>query len=216
MNASDRSPEPRRERPEDHPPASLPVDDPDAMAIRATLAGNSNAYGEIVTRHHRSLVRVLVGIVFDPHLAEDIAQEVWWIAYRKLETFGFRSRFRTWLHRIAVREALSARTRIRRLLSRSQPLHDTRATTLAVESDTSEETRRALDRLPATERAAFSLYLEDFSYDEIAAALGCPSGTVATHIHRARQRLARILESTAREPRPATRPIVPAERERTP
>lgn len=192
-----------------------PPSDPDDDVVRAVLRGDASSYGELVNRHQQSLVRMLAGIVSDAHLAEDIAQEVWWIAYRKLEGFGFRSRFRTWLHRIAVREALSARNRVRRFLARGEAITETIDPCEGETSTASEETLRALARLPAAERAAFSLYLEDLSYDEIASALGCPSGTVATHIHRARQRLARAFEDTRRSNDSAPR-AVPTERERTP
>jgi RNA polymerase sigma-70 factor, ECF subfamily len=198
--ASGRSPE-LPESGGDSPPAR--AEDPDRDDVQRVLAGDSAAYGAIVSRHHKSLVRVLTGIVCDRHLAEDVAQEIWWITYRRLESFGFRARFRTWLHRIAVRKELSARTRFRRLISRHETLTDPpSADTAAAEKLSHEVVRRALSRLPATERAAFALHLEGFSYDEIAVALDRPPGTIATHLHRARARLAEWIRLPA--PRDST------------
>lgn len=166
--------------------------DPDESTIREILAGNPDAYGDIVTRHQSSLKRTLVGLVGDPHLADDVAQDVWWLAYRSLDRFRFESRFRTWLFRIAIREALSARTKARRLLSRSRAMEEPVDAPRSSYAD-KEEVRALLARLPASERAAFVMHAEGFRYEEIAEALSCPAGTVATRIHRARQRLGRVV-----------------------
>lgn len=166
--------------------------DPDAAAVREVLSGNPDAYGAIVERNQAALLRTLVGLLGDPHGADDVAQEVWWIAYRKLDSFRFESRFRTWLFRIAIREALSARTRVRRMIQRVRPLEDAAAARSSDCADR-EEVRVLLARLPASERAAFVMHAEGFRYEEIAEALSCPPGTVATRIHRARQRLSRVV-----------------------
>lgn len=176
-----------------------PASDPDGPAIRAVLSGSASAFAAIVERNHRALHRVLTGVLCDPHAADDVAQEVWLIVYRRLGQFGFRSLFRTWLSRIAVREALSTRQRLRRLLARRVPLTDAVAAPAPAAAE-HEETRRLLARLPAAERAAFVLHVEGYRYGEIALALACPEGTVATRIHRARQRLARLCASQAPAP----------------
>lgn len=170
--------------------------DPDESAIREILAGNPDAFGEIVNRHQSSLQRTLVGLVGDLHLADDVAQDVWWLAYRSLDRFRFESRFRTWLFRIAIREALSARTKARRILSRSRTMDEPADAPRSSYAE-KEEVRELLARLPASERAAFVMHAEGFRYEEIAAALSCPAGTVATRIHRARQRLGRVVGASS-------------------
>ena len=166
--------------------------DPDAPIVRAVIAGDVNRYGELVDRHHASIVRVLCGIIGDAHLAEDVTQEVWLIAYKHLHGFEFRSRFRTWLHRIAIREALSTRARFRRMLA---SVIEPQKVAPPPDADISEreEVRSALSKLPAHERATFVLYVEGFGYEEIAEALKCSAGTVATRIHRARRWLSEHL-----------------------
>jgi len=170
--------------------------DPDESTIREILAGNPDAYGDIVTRHQASLQRTLVGLVGDPHLADDVAQDVWWLVYRSLDRFRFESRFRTWLFRIAIREALSARTKARKILSRTRVMEDLVDAPRSSYAD-KEEVRALLARLPASERAAFVMHAEGFRYEEIAEALSCPAGTVATRIHRARQRLGRVVSESS-------------------
>lgn len=185
------------------PPAGAAARDPDAEAVRAVLQGAAGRYGEIVERHHRSLLRLVTGLLGDPHLAEDVAQEVWLLAYRRLESFENRARFRTWLHRIAVREALSTRNRVRRLFSRTRPLSAASAQAApAADRDGADTVRHLLGRLPESERATFLLHLEGLRYDEIASALSCPEGTVGTRIHRARGRLAQWLGADAPEQAP--------------
>jgi RNA polymerase sigma-70 factor (ECF subfamily) len=171
--------------------------DPDGTAIRAALAGDAAAFGSLVERHHAALLRILVGVVGDPHAAEDVAQEIWIIVYRRLPGFQFRARFSTWLYRVAIREACSAKRRIQRWLGRHVALggRDAPAPGREVgdELASHEEIHRALARLPRSERIAFVLYAEGLRYEEIAAAQDCGSGTVATRIHRARRRLAEFV-----------------------
>ncbi len=129
----------------------------------------------------------------DPNLVEDVLQEVYLRVYRKLPTFRREARFATWMRRIAVREAISARTRWRRWFQRFLPAGDDEpvsrddAATGAV--DERDELIERLRRLPASERAAIVLLAEGWSYGEIAEAIGCPIGTVSIRIHRARERL---------------------------
>ncbi|MBL8769160.1 MAG: RNA polymerase sigma factor [Planctomycetes bacterium] len=142
------------------------------------------------------MLRVLTGILGDRHLAGDVAQEVWLLVYRKLDSFEFRARFSTWLYRVAVREASSAKNRVRRFLARhsiSTERVDRAQGSPAVDESGREDVLRALAWLSVAERSAFSLHLEGLRYDEIAKTLGWPEGTVATRIKRAREKLTQVL-----------------------
>jgi RNA polymerase sigma-70 factor (ECF subfamily) len=168
--------------------------DRDREDVRRVLAGDSQAFGAIVARHDASLRRLLAGIIADRTLAEDVLQEVYLRVYRGLAAFRSEARFATWMHRIAVREAISARTRWRRFVGRfgsagaDEPTSSAAAATRGV--DAGDELLVKLGRLPAAERAAIVLHAEGWSYADIAAAVGCPVGTVSVRIHRARGRLA--------------------------
>ncbi len=192
-------------------PAEPAAADPDAQALRAVLAGDASAYAIVVERHHASILRVLTGILGDRHLAEDVAQEVWLLVYRKLEGFEFRARFSTWLYRVAVREASSAKNRMRRFLARhaiSSDRVDEAVGDRAVDTTGREDVLRALAWLSVAERAAFTLHIEGLRYDEIAESLGWPEGTVATRIRRAREKLTQVLTldpTIERRPDPASR-----------
>lgn len=161
------------------------------------LAGEVAAFGALVERHHASVLRVLTGILGDRHLAEDVAQEVWLLVYRKLDGFQFRSRFSTWLYRVATREANSAKNRMRRFLARhaiSTERVDRAHGDAAVDTSGHEDVLRALAWLSVPERTAFTLFVEGLTYEEIATALRWPEGTVATRIKRAREKLTSVLE----------------------
>ncbi len=186
----------------DNPERSVEID-PDVDAIRRVLAGDVEAYGEVVARHERPLRAIVTGIVADRQVVEDVVQESFVIAYRRLESFRGDARFSTWLTRIAIREAGRARTKLRRFWKRLTSLDDvterpTQQQAKASRADRGAESRDQvlswLAKLPIKERTPFVLHvLEDRSYEEIAAMLGMPSGTVGSHISRAKARLREYL-----------------------
>lgn len=179
-----------------------PADDPDATSVRRILAGDPSAFAEIVARNEQPLRRLVVGLLGDRHLAEDVLQEVLWIAYQRLAGFQFRARFRTWISRIAVRKALGARARLRSWLRRPLSLdgRDVPSRQEGTGDDDIEITLRHLQRLPAPERVALVLLVEGHAYHEIAELLSCPIGTVSARIHRARERLAAMGGAKDAEP----------------
>ena len=154
------------------------------------------AYASIVERHESRLRRVIAGILADTHLAEDVLQEVYLIAYRRLGSFRQESLFATWIGRIAAREALAACTRWRKLWRQQAPLDDNdQKGNAAVTPPPDEaiadrdEALELLRPLPAKERAVFVLHVEGWNYEEIARVVRRPVGTVGTWIHRARARM---------------------------
>ncbi len=174
--------------------------DPDFPAIQKVLAGETAAFAELVQSHEGVLRRVVTGLVADTHVAEDVLQEVFLIAYRKLPDFRGEAPFGAWLYRIAVREAGRARSRWRKVWRLLSPLEradlearQTRAEQLEAPPSELAEALSALERLPRRARAAFVLHVvEELSYEEIGRVLDCSSGTVGSLIHRARAKLESI------------------------
>ncbi|MCP3915069.1 MAG: RNA polymerase sigma factor [bacterium] len=178
------------------PPPPLFDADVDTAAIRRVLVGDTQAYAQIVARHEFHLRRLLAGILHDAHLAEDVLQDVWLLAYRRLATFQFRARFRTWLSTIAVRQGIKARGKSRFDAERREPIGvGTEDEPLArgacpfENARDRDEARTLLAGLPPKERASLALASQGWTYEEIAARLESPMGSVATWIHRGRQRL---------------------------
>src|SRR5277367_3918344 len=79
----------------------------DHFTIRAILAGNKDAYSALVAQNSRSVFQVAYRITGNEADAEEVVQEAFLRAYRKLDTFESRASFATWIYRIAVRCALN-------------------------------------------------------------------------------------------------------------
>src|ERR1700744_3684963 len=79
----------------------------DHSVVRAVLAGNKDAYGALVRAHSATVFRVAFRIVGNEADAEEIVQEAFLRGYQRLESFELRSKFGTWIYRIAVNCALN-------------------------------------------------------------------------------------------------------------
>lgn len=175
----------------------------DHETIKAVLAGDKEAYGALVMRHSHSLFRVAFCITGNEFDAEDVVQEAFLRGYQKLESFESRSKFGTWIYRIAVRCALD-----------KIGGHKTEdSSRVAEEPDPEQEQVRVADEaagpdrlllsgeigalrdlalrsLTATERAAFVLrHMEDCTSEEIGAALGIPPNAAKQAVFRAVKKL---------------------------
>lgn len=184
----------------------------DAQLIaRALVAQDQHAFAELVKRHQSSVRACLRKLTAGNHaLADDLAQETFVLAWRKLESFRQEARFSTWLYRIATNCWLAdARKRKEELLGdRADDVADedddamphvndmhadhARGTSLKIDLE------RAMAALPETERAAIvQCYHNDLTHEEAAYVLGCPVGTVKTHVLRGKQRLKAALAAYA-------------------
>jgi len=169
----------------------------EARLIAAARKGDSRAFAALVDAHQqavRGFLRRFSGHWAD---ADDIAQEAFVIAWRKLSQFEGRSSFRSWVCGVGMRLARDAK--------RSHTRATTRDSTWLQERDADArdgaplEDRMALAdamaALPDDQRAAVALCLgEGFSHAEAAAILKLPLGTVKSHVTRGRERLLRALE----------------------
>lgn len=183
----------------------------DLRLIDLTLAGNRDAFGELVLKHQDRLFGTLVHVLGSVHDARDVSQEAFLSAYEKLGTFRREASFYSWLFRIAYNAAVSSRRRT--CLGRSSlddqksriglepaDLHSGTDPASHLQSqEAQEQVRLALEQLGPEYRDAVVLKeIEGLKYEEIAELLGCPVGTVRSRIHRARQllreKLARVVE----------------------
>lgn len=183
----------------------------DLRLIDATLAGNNEAFGELVDRYQDRLYATLVHMLGSMHDARDVAQEAFLSAFEKLDTFRREASFYSWLFRIAYNAAVTNRRKKRRETgSLDQKIESTGDEPVdgnlqadpghQLESEENiQHVRLALDRLSPEYRDVILLKeIEGMRYEEIAVVLGCPIGTVRSRIHRARtelrEQLERILE----------------------
>ncbi len=170
----------------------------DAQLIaRVLVHDDRHAFGELVRRHQSAIRASLRKLTGGNHaLADDLAQETFLLAYRNLRSFRQEARFSTWLYRIAYNAFLADARKMKEL-----PMpEDTEVDDLApVDADAPALARgvalktdleRAMAVLSDAERAAIvQCYHNDLSHEEAAYVLGCPVGTVKTHILRAKQKL---------------------------
>jgi RNA polymerase sigma-70 factor, ECF subfamily len=168
--------------------------DDESLVERANANGDNAAFAELVRRHQGKVRGLLLRLTANPTLADDLAQEVFLRAYRGLVGFQGRSRFSTWIYRIAYNVFVNHRTRGKQLASLPDgfeshaPAPDSELS--ASRLDLRRDLAGAIEALPERYRAVVTLhYLQDVSYPEIAEVLDLPLGTVKTHLHRAKKLL---------------------------
>jgi RNA polymerase sigma-70 factor, ECF subfamily len=176
-----------------------PVDEREAELLRRLRRREEAAFRELLERHG-SLVRAYAaGLLGDPHEAEDAAQEVFLRAFRRLGAFRGDASLATWLLRICRNHCLDrlrsrppAALELRDDLPASEP--DSTAGQLATRVER-ERFVNALARLPEPLQQTIVLReLRGMTYEEVAATLGIPVGTVRSRLNAARAELRRALE----------------------
>lgn len=186
----------------DASPPQLSAQADDGALVRAAADGNREAFDELVRRYQAAIVNLVRVMTAGRGDAEDMAQEVFVRAWKSLRTFRGDSAFRTWLHRVAINVVRTNQARQGRTLRlfRQPAEHDPEPAAVEAPLDAKLARRQVIDRalasLPDDLRTAVTLRdLQGLDYQEIAAALGVPIGTVESRIFRARQRLKPLLAS---------------------
>ena len=179
--------------------ASLSRDDREEAAwITRARTGDEAAYRWLLGRYRSRVVRLAAHVLRRDAEAEDVAQEAFLNAFRRLPEFRASGPFSSWLFQITVRLCLDRRRSAR--WTREAPEDAAPAAASAtVPTDTRLLIETLLDRLTPPMRAALVLReIEGLEYDEIAAALQIPVGTVRSRLHTARSQF-RDLWTAAQE-----------------
>jgi RNA polymerase sigma-70 factor (ECF subfamily) len=175
----------------------------DYALARAAANGAAQALGDLYERHNRRVYAVCLGMTHNPAQAEDLTQEVFVHLFRKVGSFRGESRFSTWLHRLTVNLVLMHfRRNETRREQRQDTLEDRTVTLHRNHQPVSAQLidrmalQSAMTQLPSGCRAVFVLFeIGGYKHDEIAAMLGCSSGTSKSQLHRARMKLRGLLRS---------------------
>lgn len=179
----------------------------DFVLVRASQAGDHQAYESLVRRYQRQVANLIYTTMGNRDDVEDIAQEVFIRAYRSLTRFKFDASFFSWIYRITMNLCIDEirRRKIRRVLSldflTENALEKNRSSKEhLMPSDTvlAEEKRQvvldALQQLTPEHREVLMLReYQDFSYNEIAETLGLTLEAVKSRIFRARTELKDLL-----------------------
>ncbi|HJD81363.1 RNA polymerase sigma factor SigM [Kitasatospora aureofaciens] len=178
----------------------MTVADDDAALLARHVAGDPQAFGQLVNRHRDRLWAVALRTLGDREEAADALQDALVSAFRAAPGFQGRSAVTTWLHRIVVNACLD---RARRSATRrTTPLDDDPqrldslvgtaepADSPVVRAEVHRELTAALAELPVEQRAALVLVdMQGYPVAEAAELLGVPVGTVKSRCARGRARL---------------------------
>jgi RNA polymerase sigma-70 factor (ECF subfamily) len=177
----------------------------DAQLVEAALAGDREAFGDLVVRYQDRLFNLLVRIVGSREDAADAVQDAFIQAYQKLDSFRGESRFYTWLYRVAMNVGLSRRRRRRPMasldeakeLAGDEPMDGAVAPAdELVTQERAEQVHAALAHLGQEHRKILVLReIDGCSYETIAEILELPVGTVRSRLFRARVQLGEKLRS---------------------
>jgi len=188
--------------------ATPPLSDAQLIA-RCIVGDDRHAFAELVKRHQSSIRACLRKLTSgNAALSDDLAQETFIQAWRNLKSFRQDARFSTWLYRIATNcWLMHARKRHEELLGDRDAelvVEDAESMSHGLESAANHagssamklDLERAMNVLTAQERAAIiQCYHNDLTHEEAAYVLGCPVGTVKTHVFRAKQKLKTALSA---------------------
>ena len=167
--------------------------------------GDRDAFRRLVDAHRDRAYGLALRVLRSPADAEEVAQDALVRAWLALPGFRGEARFGTWLYAIVARRALDRAAVLRRRRGREAVLDEAAHALQGERGPDAGRARlalrmeRAMERLTDAQRAVVTLYYyEDRSVDEVAKALALPTGTVKTHLSRAR---AALREAWLREER---------------
>jgi RNA polymerase sigma-70 factor (ECF subfamily) len=171
----------------------------EAELLERARRGDADAVQALYRAHAPRVYAVVRRLAGDDAEAEDWAQETWVQALRALPGFRGEARFGTWLHRIAVNQALQGRRRSSRR-EREVPLAEHPARPRLHDALLERRLERALDTLPPRMREVLVLHdVEGYTHEEIGDLMGVSAGTCKSQLFKARSKLRELLRPL-REP----------------
>ncbi len=176
----------------------------DDELVRRTLDGNTSAFGVLVERYQSRVIALCARITGDYTEGADLAQDAFMRAYGALDSYEQGKNFFAWLYRIAVNVALNYRNRRPPSPLPGEAgetaLHELADPELTPEqraerADLARHVQAAIAQLPPDYAATLALrYIADLDYEQIAATLRIPVGTVKARLFRAKAMLKPLLE----------------------
>lgn len=167
-----------------------------ALVTQVVVFRNTRAFDQLVRKYQSPVRRFFLNLTCgDQELSDDLAQETFLKAYTNIASFKNLSSFSTWLYRIAYNEFYD-------YLRNRKETDDLDTTQVDAQCNVQQEDigqrmdlYRALATLREIERTCITLfYMEDQSIEKIAGITGCPTGTVKSHLSRAKDKMAAYLK----------------------
>lgn len=172
----------------------------DEMCVRIAVEGTDEAFNELVKRHYKKIYGLAYRMLGNVEDADDATQESFLEAYKSLESFQYRSKFSTWLYRVAINTCQQFirkdKSRIRAIsafeenVKYQSPNSPKTPDHLALERERDKLIQSAINQLPEKQRLVVILfYMQHLKYREIAELLECSEGTVASRLNSALKKL---------------------------
>ena len=162
-------------------------------------AGDESAFQELVDRYKSLVFALIARTVQDRSRAEDLAQDVFLRVHRGLPYFRGEARLSTWIYRIVANVCVQDSSRPTTVSlddERAAPVVPSASDRQFGDFELRDRLEKAIARLPANYRLLVAAhYLDGVQYEDLAAALALPLGTVKTQLYRAKQQLRRMLET---------------------
>jgi RNA polymerase sigma-70 factor, ECF subfamily len=170
--------------------------------VKASLNGDQNAFGEIVTRYQKMVARTVKGMLGDSVFAEDIGQEVFINLYHSLSEFRGEAKLSTYIQKIAINLTLNEIKRRKRFFSMFSQKGNNEMYEFEIADHDNEEKReaseivnKALQAMEPKFRAILTMrMLQGYSTKETAEILNLPIGTVLSRLSRAQEQIRNILK----------------------
>jgi len=194
----------------ENPSLKVRMDESDAAAVARACAGEAEAFRVLVDRYSRKVFRLAYRMTRNEHDAEDVVQEAFLRAYRRLRQFQSRSSFGTWIFRIAVNSALDLTRKLGRYEQAAQqlpgdgdgtdtlsqqPAPEPTPDRLLLSGELKHKVESVLAGLSPQVRTAFVLrHYEGMSIEQIGSVLGLRASATKNSIYRALQKLRKELE----------------------
>jgi RNA polymerase sigma-70 factor, ECF subfamily len=177
------------------------VSSADLELAKRCRSGDADAFEELYRQHAGRLYNLAFRMAGSTHEAEDLLQDVFLLAFRKLESFRGDSSIGTWLYRLGMNQCLdylrgkhsrmSQQTESIDTEDAAEPVSPVPTTPVAINRV---DLERAIGQLPDGCRAAFLLHdVEGFEHHEVARILGVSEGTSKSQVHKARMKLRALL-----------------------
>lgn len=180
-------------------PQTTPVEDEKTL-VRRGQAGDNDAFARLVERNQTGVYNLALRMTRDPEEAVDLTQETFLRAWRSLSGFRAEAKFSTWLYRIAYNVCLNRRIVHPSIFADPSAADAVPASegeeppAIVLRQERREWVMAAMNRLTPAYRLVLDLYYwRDCTYEEIAAILDLPMGTVKTHLFRAKAALRNVL-----------------------
>lgn len=174
---------------------SKPSFDEDSILVDRYLAGDVTGFEAIYAKYYDKVFAICRGILLDQDEAADAVQEVFTLVYRHIRRFDQRSKFSTWLFRVAVNRSIQE-ARKYRFKNKALELTESSAQTEPPEVEVLDpQISAAMAQMTPNDRALLVLfYWEELNLNEIADSLGCGVNAAKTRLYRARERFKTLYE----------------------